>query len=219
MQLPKQRRNEILKAVEKGGLAPSECTFTYDNVEARITHGLSTFNLTDDDESDRYNATLLIGDSSIWPARGLTWSGVQERVYMWSHEVKVDDETPDLWAELQGQKELLEGATDPALENTPFTSDERDRIANQLNELREYVSRTYSLSGPQLEDLDSKVDYLVDASSRLGRKDWLNACIGAMFSWFLAAALPPDAPRQILHILLSGIANFFGHGFPGLGSG
>ncbi len=105
---------------------------------------------------------------------------------MWSHEVKVDDETPDLWAELQGQKELLEGATDPAAENTPFTSDERDGIARQLNELREYVSRTYSLSGPQLEDLDSKVDYLVDASSRLGRKDWLNAYIGAMFGWFLA---------------------------------
>jgi hypothetical protein len=136
-----------------------------------------------------------------------------------SHEVKVDDETPDLWAELQGQKELLEGATDPALENTPFTSDERDGIARQLNELREYVSRAYSLSGPQLEDLDSKVDYLVDASSRLGRKDWLNACIGAMFGWFLAAALPSDAPRQIIQMLLSGIANFFGHGFPGLGSG
>ena len=143
MLLPKPRRNEILKAVKTGGLAPSECTFTYDNVEARITHGLSTFHLTDDDDSDRYNATMIIGDNPIWPAPGLTWPDVQERVRMWSREVKVDDETPDLWAELQGQKELLEGATDASVENTPFTSDERDGIARQLNELREYVSRTY----------------------------------------------------------------------------
>jgi len=219
VQLPKPRRNEILKAVKKGGLAPSECAFTYDNVEARITHGLSTFHLTDNDDSVHYNATMIIGDSPIWQAHGLIWSDVQERVRMWSHEVKVDDETPDLWAELQGEKELLEGAMDPALENTPFTSDERDGIAKQLNELKEYVSRTYSLSGPELEDLESKVDYLVDASSRLGRKDWVLACIGALMGWFVTAALPPNASAHLFQILMKGIAHILGLGFPDLGSG
>jgi hypothetical protein len=142
-----------------------------------------------------------------------------QHVRSWLAAVKHDTETPDLWGDLLGQAELLASASDEAIENTLFTPDERDGIARRLNEFGEYVKVTYSLPEPQLVDLDSKLDYLVEAASRLGRKDWLLVCIGTLFAWLLAAALPPDVPRHLLQMLLSGITHFFGHGLPGLGPG
>ena len=124
-----------------------------------------------------------------------------------------DVETPDLWEELWRRTELLTGASD---ENTSFTADERAEIVRRLNEFQENARATGSLSASQLVDLNSKVDYLVDASERLGRKDWLNACIGAVLGYFLTAAVPPDDARHIVMTLLNGIAALFGHGLPGL---
>jgi signal transduction histidine kinase len=141
------------------------------------------------------------------------------RLESWLVFVKHDIETPDLWDELRRQTELLSGSSDDSLENTPFTSDEQDDVAKQLNELREYWQGAYALTESQQADLDSKIDYLIDATTRLGRKDWLNACIGTVIGWVVVTALPPDASRHVLGMLLSAIAHFFGHHLPGLGSG
>jgi hypothetical protein len=131
----------------------------------------------------------------------------------------VNIETPDLWDQLRRQTEILTGTSDAALENMPFTSDERNEIAKQIYEVREFAKSKYILSELQLADLNSKLAYLIGAASRLGRKDWLNACIGAIFALFLVTALPPDALHHIFQILLSGIAHFIGHSIHGLGSG
>jgi hypothetical protein len=129
----------------------------------------------------------------------------------------VNIETPDLWDQLRRQTEILAGTSDAALENTPFTSDERNEIANQIYEVREFTKSKYIPSDLQLTDLNSKLAYLIGAASRPGRKDWLNARIGAIFGLFLVTALPPDALHHIFQMLLSGIARLIGHGVHGLG--
>jgi hypothetical protein len=58
--------------------------------------------------------------------------------------------------------------------------------------------------------LDAKLDYLVNAARRLGRKDWLNVCAGAILGFILAVALPPDAARGILLGLLQTIGHLYG---------
>jgi hypothetical protein len=110
--------------------------------------------------------------------------------------------------ELRRQKELLRDVSNASFENTPFTPDERDEITEQLHELKEYVTATYSLVEAQSIDLD----YLVDAADRLGRKDWLMVCLGVMFSYILGATLPPEACRDIVQTLLNSLAHFFEHG-------
>jgi len=143
--LAKPKRNVIFNAVKQGGLDPGECTFVYDDIGARITHGPSYFLLTEDDVApNRFAAEIIVGDNPVWPAIGLDWSDFATRVRMWSQEVKSDDETPDLWAELQSQTQLLEDAAGPALENTPFTRDERDEVVRQINELRACEEHIFS---------------------------------------------------------------------------
>jgi hypothetical protein len=51
--------------------------------------------------------------------------------------VKDDLETPDLWAELQRENHLLEAGSSDVDDNTPFTPDEQNRIAERLRELEQ----------------------------------------------------------------------------------
>jgi hypothetical protein len=135
-------------------------------------------------------------------------------------QLELDDtETPDLWDELRRETELLTGISDEAFENTPFTPNEHNEIVRQLNQVREHARNAYALSEPQLTDPDLKLDYLVDAANRLGRKDWINLCVGTMFGWLLVAAIPPEASHHIFLMLMSGLAHFIVRGIPGLGSG
>ena len=56
-----------------------------------------------------------------------------------------------------------------------------------------------------MQALDEKIDYLVKASSRLGRKDWLNIFIGVSLPFVLAAALAPEAARALFLTFLRSI--------------
>ncbi len=86
------------------------------------------------------------------------WATLPEKVRLWAEEVKHDVDTPDLWAELQREREILTGARYEAVENTLFTPDEQAEIAKQLREIKEYVKKTYSLSSEQMSRVEARLD-------------------------------------------------------------
>jgi hypothetical protein len=78
---------------------------------------------------------------------------------------------PDLWASLPQENELL--SIDPAeAVNTPFTADEQVQIKKTIEEIRAYITSTYTISSEPLAKVNRKLDYLIDASRRVGRIDW-----------------------------------------------
>ena len=77
----------------------------------------------------------------------------------------------------------------------------------------------HSLSDEQARLLDERVAYLVDAAGRVGRKDWFLMAGGAMLSYVLAAALPPDSATHILGTLLTSIGHILWGGPLGLPGG
>jgi hypothetical protein len=142
-----------------------------------------------------------------------------QQVELWLFAVKRDIDTPDLWAQLQREKELFVAISDEATENTPFTTTEQEEIADQLGELKEYMARAYSLSEAQTRLLEERLDYLAAAAGRVGRKDWFLLAAGVMLGYVLTAAIPPEAVRDILGTLLTSIEHISGGGPPGLPGG
>ena len=130
-----------------------------------------------------------------------------------------DVNTPDLWAELRRKRELLAAISDDAVGNTPFTDAEQQQIVQQLGELKEYVRRRHALPEHQTRLLDERLDYLVDATKRAGRRDWLLMLGGVMLSYVLAVELPPEAAREVLNAFLLGIARILGRELPELPGG
>lgn len=217
--LQKWQKNEIFEAIEIAGLNPREFDLEDVDTNVRIKHRWSASYFIIGGSPLHYVVNYVVGDGQAWPydINVHFWQAVVERFKGWLGDVKRDLETPDLWAELQQEAELLGVASDEVTQNTPFTPVEQEEIARQLRELAKYAEHTYSLSEAPMRILNEKIDYLVQATHRLGRKDWLGLFIAIMYTLVIQALVPPEFARPVLLILLRGIAHLFG--LPELPSG
>jgi hypothetical protein len=216
--LRKLQRNDIIKAIRAASLDPAE--FPLEKLPpntARIKHGSGSFFNVSEDLQNHFPGISAIGDEPARPFTATSWSIVVKLFEAWLAGVKRDLETPDLWAELQNEARLFEFDSGDLAENTPFTREEQAQIARQLQEIAENARSTYSLSGTQMQAIDEKLSYLVDAASRLGRIDWRGLVIGTMLSFALSVALPPEPARHIFFAVLRVIGHRYG--FPELGAG
>ena len=174
MSLEKWKRNEIYQAIVEEELDPRDFRLEESEDEMRINHLRSpSYFLVDLKHPGHYVGTYLVGDSVVWPyPTSSAWQYLMPRISRWLSEVKRELEIPDLWAELQAEENLLGAGAEEAIENTPFTPDEQAEIAGRLYELTDQARNTYSLSDAQMRALEAKIDYLVEASARMGRIDW-----------------------------------------------
>ena len=203
--LQKWQRNGIFEAIQAVGLDPREFDLEDSDTAVTIKHKWSESCFCIGGDARRYIGTYVVGDTPAWPYEAYSWQNVVSRVSGWLEDVKRDLDTPDLWAELQRETELLGIGSVEVTENTPFTLAEQKEIEERLRERARYVSLTYSLSGAQIQALDAKLDDLVEASRRVGRKDWLNIFVGTIAVYILTAAVPPESARGILMTLVRAI--------------
>jgi hypothetical protein len=209
-QLNKWKRNRIVEAIQTVGLDPRQFDLEDDDGQVRIKHKWSPSCFFIRSNGMHYDVSYVVGDGIEWPVSAYSWQTIPTRICSWLEEVKRDLETPDLWAEIQREVRLLGTASDDVTENTPFTPDEQSEIAARLQALAEHAQQTYSLSATQMRALDVKLDYLVNAARRLGRKDWLNVCAGAILGYILSASLPPEVARDMFLGLVRVIGHLWG---------
>lgn len=152
----KYKRNAVFEAVESaGGIDVQECKIDYDDTSARITHMPSGANFLIEGDPGPYKTTAVVGDLPPWKVDAHIWPTVEERLQRWAREVKLDADTPDLWAELGSERELLTGAAYEGVANSPFTPHEQAEIAKQFREIKELIREKYSLSEAQMLSLDA----------------------------------------------------------------
>jgi len=213
--LQKYKRNDIVKAIQAEGLDPKEFDIGEDETEAWIGHKLSNARFTIGGDPSKYTGQSVFGDWPPFPYVKYSWGGVMTSLSVWLSDVKHDIETPDLWAEIQSEADLLDAAYREDTDNTPFSTQEKEEINKRLHEFAKYAEVTYSLSEAQTTDLTAKINYLIDATSHLGRKDWLIILIGVLATVILSVALPPDVIHDLLTMVLHGFGSLYG--FPELG--
>jgi hypothetical protein len=218
--LPTYKGNDLFEAIQKEGMDPEEFDFSVGANEATLRHLPSGASFVLSGDVTGYAVRRVAGDGPVEERTGLSWYRVEEQqIGLWLSDVKWNVNMPDLWAELQRKRGLFAAISDDAVENTPFTDAEQQQIAEQLQELKEYIGRTHSLSEPQVRLLDERLDYLVDAAKRAGRRDWLLMLAGVTLSYVLAMELPLETARDILDTFLRGIARILGQELPELPGG
>jgi hypothetical protein len=216
--LQKWKNNQIFEAIQRVGLDPREFEFEDGDAEVRLKHKWSTSYFIIGGDAGHYVGHYVVGDGPEWPYEVFSWDSLMMRASRWLGEVKLDLDTPDFWAQLMGEAELLGVASIEVNHNTPFTPEERNDIERLLRELQAKVTSTYSFRERDMEILNAKIDYLVDAAGRLGRIDWRNIVVGAIVSYILTAGLSPETARSIFSIFIDFLRAIFGHGLPQLPS-
>lgn len=75
--------------------------------------------------------------------------------------------------------------------NSPFTSEEINRISNALKILSVKVQETLELQPDHIRFLESKLGYLEEATKRQGRVDWMNLSVGVLLNIAIVLAFDP----------------------------
>lgn len=165
----------------------------------------------------RHRAEFTPGvDTTVAEAVTGDWATQLKAVQLWLTNVQREQSSPNLWAELEKQRELLAAAAGSRSgedSNSPFDLEEQAQIAAQLNEIKELLVQTHQADRLALE---SRIEYLREASTRMGRRDWLNIFIGTIFGWALNGLVPPEGVREVLTMATHGLGHLFGGGLPQL---
>lgn len=127
------------------------------------------------------------------------WLNTSVRMYLDDKaEEEEDRNLPDLWAELHlSTGSVIDTQT---LQNTSFSVGEQMRIADSLTAFEREVQKHEILSSEQFKLLHEQVEYLVESSKRMGRKDWLAAAAGTLIGYTFQASLSSEAATQIVHL-------------------
>jgi uncharacterized membrane protein YraQ (UPF0718 family) len=132
----------------------------------------------------------------------------------WAATVKTINDMPDLWAELKRTPQILASIQQGEASNEPFTADEQAEIARRLDEIKQLVRNQFELTAEQFATIGQRLDDAVEASKRLGRKDWAMLFYGAVISTGITDAVPPGVIQTVLSTVFHGIAHIFGIGGP-----
>ena len=215
MSLLKQQRNQLFNRIVGMELDPAE--FEWDG--ATLRHKPSGFYF-----SILQPVSTMFGTSSGWgmqcsPGNNMTeaaigglstWEELVAIFAAWLVYLTNEVSAPDYWDQLRFETEIALGT---AVENTPFTADERAAIETTLSSVVEYA-RAQDLEPGQLDTLEANVEFLIEASKRMNRFDWRGLVYGVFLTSAVQSVLPPDFVRQALNLIGHGIAHMFGVPLP-----
>jgi hypothetical protein len=139
-------------------------------------------------ERGRYEAAAL---SSEWKEHLRKWLALMKR--------EVDE--ADLWESTKQERLTSQAATATATDNGLFSVAEQKFIAEQLKAIEDDVAKKHNLLPGQIEALQTAFRYLSEASTRMGKKDWINLAIGTVVNVAVGAAFSPGAANGLLHMV------------------
>lgn len=212
--LGKLERNKLYKALDESDLNPSEFRLTVTDEEVLITHNSgSRFEFkptTSRVMEEFYSVTSEVADG-----RTLKYAAKRDidempgRITAWANEIRYTLETPDLWSEMQQNRELIANIEQAGSGNKPFTSDERRQISAQLQAIKERLKEQFELTNEQMEQVEERLDEAAEASSRMGRKDWLIYLLGTITALTIAAAVPSGLGEHIFTVFIHALGHLF----------
>jgi hypothetical protein len=155
--------------------------------------------------SGRWSGSLRSPDEDRTSWQAQNWAQVLTFAGKWAAEVVDWQQTPDLWA--------LKAAPMPdAADNGPFSQDERDGIAERLDEITRLVREQFALAGDQLAAIRQAVEELKEASTRVGRKDWRLIFYGTFVTYGLDHVLSSRVVETVFRLAAEGLGHIVGAG-------
>lgn len=230
--LNKRERNKIYQIIVARKFEPAE--FDFEDTDDRVTishESGSTFEFIAEEEADLDLSTLFEEPSDPPPeprtriyyrftalvTEGISKTGTATsvdtvtNVYVpdWLKEIRETVGVPDYWEEMRRNRESIAAIQHGDSGNTSFTQAEQRQIASQLQGITEQLKRQYELTSEQAERIDEWRDEVVEASTRMQRKDWFIYVLGTVTALTIAAAVPSGMGEHILTVVVHGLGYLF----------
>jgi hypothetical protein len=223
--LTKRMRNEIFGILKDQAIDPRTCELedgvtcgrmTYIQVELRHPVSGSVFRFWAADVVagwEQYHFVALVGGATTrQPQRSVVWQELMHEVNDWAHEVRHEQQTHDLWKEMNQVPAGLTSLEQDDVADVPFTADELAKISERMDHVKEQVREVPDLTPAQLRAIEQAIDDLKQSSKTVSRKDLRLLLYGQAMNLFFVYAVPPHVVQTIITTAITGLAHILGLG-------
>jgi hypothetical protein len=106
-------------------------------------------------------------------------------------------DAPDPFVKVTQSLTVEEFANASNVGNDSFTDGQRAVVVHQVLNFKQYVIDNGTV-GDRVDELEAKMQYLIEASDRLGKKDWLMIFISVVTGILVAGLFAPDRAKELL---------------------
>lgn len=210
MELMRSQKNQLLEIIKRKELDPFNFEWVKEVDRSKL------ISLLKYKDTDYLFGTKIYPDYFEWVASpGLdyliekhvvySWNDVVVGFHYWLNYLNREIEQPDLWGELERIKEF--GDIEYEVENTmqQFSYQETSQIEEGINNIRDYLIKEVKGNAEEVMKINEKLDYLIDASKRMGRIDWRNVFIGTVVNIITSVGLNPEQVQVVAQLFQSAV--------------
>jgi hypothetical protein len=193
----KKERNDLFGAIIAGGLQPTD--FSEVNGDTyMLTYKKSRFIMTIVQVQGGYKTSSFPTVEEYSSGYVYEWEGCVKYCNAWAEFIKVENDTPDLWAEAQTNAKLF--TLNPSVPNEMFNAAELRQLEGQVRLL---LSGLASLALPAHAEkvLIDTINEIPEKASRFSKKELEGWFMGAFISQVTNLALSPEHVAAIGHLL------------------
>lgn len=211
------QKNSLFTSIQLQGLSPSDfaCDEIPDTHSVRVRYKGTRYRFLIEVGEDRFHEETYFTISRSPGLRVLSehsrctsWNDVRLSFDLWLTSLISELETPDLWATVSGDAQLINLADDQ--DNRPFTPQEQLQVTHALNEIKTYLIQAQRLTEEQTKTIEARFAYMEEAASRLGRKDWMNILIGNLIGIVSTLSLSADSTKDLFRFAGHIVKQFLG---------
>jgi hypothetical protein len=136
------------------------------------------------------------------------WDEQLRSVGTWLGVLKREVSQESLWDRLS--QEPMRAVAVARLDNGRLSKEERRTVEQGVGQAKAYVAANID-DRETLKRIEGKLDEIKDASGRLGRKEFVNAALGALMGIAFMGALTSDQMNAIARLIFSDLPRMLGH--------
>lgn len=213
--LLKSQANQLIEELRRAGWNPSEfrwedtasINFT-DQPISQLTHSQSGYYFAFDNIHGGFFSKWSPANEKQNEMSGAeSWNDQLSEFKKWLGYLRREVESPDLWSAISQESEIAEAASSDE-SNTPFSTEEKAYILSGINEIKQYLLTAHKVD-PEL--VEARLNYLAEASNRVGRKDWINLLLSVLVGIVIQAAMPPESIRELFRFVGTVLSQILKH--------
>ncbi len=215
----KKYKNDLLRLIEEANLGPAQFTASEDNT------GTSSKFIVEYNKTG-HRCHIIVNPNSyhiFWINYttynpGFPWrfgENPQKQIYNsnieavehsfneWLEEVKKYIEesfTPDLWEQLENQKQLVTPLGIIDIDTKFFDEDEKAQIRLVVGEFFQQLNETFKPTDNQLQLINDRLDYLIKSTDRLNHFDWKAITLNTIIAITATLSLDTEKGRQLFEL-------------------
>ena len=117
-----------------------------------------------------------------------------------------DQESPDSWRDWDLNRTVLNAIGPPSSDNSALNMEEVAYIERTLNAFRLESISNLELQEEEIQTLNQNIEYLIESSMRLGRKDWIMIAASTIITVVVALSLDTTRGRTIFELFRNALS-------------